>query len=73
MREMSLSEINPLIEGGEWNTDTAANVAGALAWIADASERMQTVTKEQAYGLRCLLHCCASAINQTNEITKEAA
>lgn len=60
----SLSMINPLIEGSEWNEDTAANVRGALGFIADALAGMGPgkISDETAYGASRLILCCVAAM-----------
>lgn len=63
----SLSAINPLIAYEEWDVDTAANVRGALCFIADALAEMNPsmLSKETAYGASRLIMCCVAAMEVT--------
>lgn len=63
----SLSDINPLIAYEEWDVDTAANVRGALGFIADALAGMGDgkISDETAYGASRLILCCVAAMEVT--------
>lgn len=63
----SLSTINPLIAYKEWDEDTAANVRGALGFIADALASMGDgkISDETAYGASRLILCCVAAMEVT--------
>lgn len=60
----SLPEINPLIAHETWDEDTAANVRGALTFIADALEHTagNVVSRETAEGASRLIMCCIAAM-----------
>ena len=63
----SLSAINPLIAYDTWDEDTAANVRGALSFIADALSGMGsgTISDETAWGASRLIMCCVAAMEVT--------
>lgn len=63
----SLSAINPLIAYDSWDEDTAANVRGALGFIADALAGMGDgkISDETAYGASRLIMCCVAAMEVT--------
>lgn len=63
----SLSAINPLIAYEEWDVDTAANVRGALTFIADALSNQggNPMTQEVAEGASRLIMCCVAAMGVT--------
>lgn len=61
---MKLRAINPLIADDSWDEDTAANVRGALGFIADALTKIgpSMLTKETAHGVGSLIYCCVAAM-----------
>lgn len=65
----ALSDINPLITYEEWDADTAANVRGALGFIADALAGMGDgkISDETAYGASRLILCCVAAMEVTSK------
>ena len=62
-----LSAINPLIAYETWDEDTAANVRGALTFIADAINNQggNAMTQEMAEGASRLILCCVAAMEVT--------
>lgn len=66
-KALSPSYVNPLIANETWDEDTAANVRGALGFIADALAGMGagTISDETAYGASRLILCCVAAMEVT--------
>ena len=65
----NLSAINPLIDCDTWDEDTAANVRGALLFLADAIPAIEIhgggFDRETANGFCKLIKVCVAAMEVT--------
>lgn len=61
----SLHQVNPLIAYEKWDEDTAANVRGALSFIASAIEGGIEINQEEREGVGRLILCCVAAMEVT--------
>ncbi len=63
----SLHQINPLIEEGGWNLDTACNIRCALEFLADAIPAVMRggYSADMGHGIHVLLRTVAAAVEAT--------